>query len=193
MDALTGKRQVLLSSIELSDRFLLADLEPAYPGGLFEDRTPLDGVGLEHDVHLALLDDRVGVGADAGVQEQVTHVAQTDPLLVDQVLAGPVAVELTGDIDGIGIQRQLPPVAIVVGVVERQGDRRHSGRLSGHRAVENHVEHGPTAKALGGLLAENPFDRVNYIGFTAAVGAYDSGDRCIENDVGAVSERLKAA
>ena len=82
-------QQVLLGGVELALRFLAARLVLADAGGLFEQRAPILGLRRHDARDLALLDDRVAARADAGVAEEVEHVAQAAGRLVDQVLGVP--------------------------------------------------------------------------------------------------------
>ena len=54
----------------------------------------------------ALLDDRVGLGADAGAEEEVGDVAQAARRLVDEVLRGAVAEQAARDRD-LGVAREV--------------------------------------------------------------------------------------
>ena len=60
-----------------------------------------------HDLaDAALLDDRVGLGADAGAEEEVGDVAQPARRLVDEVLARAVAIQPARDRD-LGVAREV--------------------------------------------------------------------------------------
>ena len=110
VELLARAGEVGLGALELALGLDAARLYLAIARGLFEDRAALLRAGQEHRVDLALLDDRVGVGADAGVQEQFADVAcRRAPLAVDQVLARAVAVEPALDLDDVGVDRQAAP------------------------------------------------------------------------------------
>ena len=68
-------------------------------GGLLDEHAAVLGARRDDEADLALLDDRVGLGADAGAEEEVGDVLQADLRLVDQVLARAVAVEAARDGD----------------------------------------------------------------------------------------------
>jgi hypothetical protein len=67
---------LVLGPLQLPDRLDAALLVLRDARGFFEDDAPLLRVGQQHRVDLALLDDRVGVGADARVHEELADVAQ---------------------------------------------------------------------------------------------------------------------
>ena len=102
--------EVLLGALELARRLDLPHAEAGHACGLLEDRAPLDRIREQHRVDLALLDDRVGVVADARVEEKVADVLETDLAGVDEVVALAVGSEAAGDLDEIGVDRK-PAVA----------------------------------------------------------------------------------
>ena len=110
----------MLGAVEFAEGFFFARFETRDARGFFKDLPTLGGVGFQHPRDLALLDDGVGVGAHAGVHEQLFDVAQPGPLVVDEVFAGAVAVELAGDGDLIGVDRQGTRRT---GRASRDGDR----------------------------------------------------------------------
>src|SRR5207244_9501555 len=89
--------QVVRRLLELSQRLDPFRLEAADAGRLFEDGPAVARARLENRVHPPLLDDAVVRGAGAAAKEQVADVAQARRPAVDQVLAGPVAVDPAGD------------------------------------------------------------------------------------------------
>ena len=58
-------------------------------GRFFDQLAPVGRTRAENLADLALLDDRVGLDADAGVHQQILHVAQAADLAVDQVSLSP--------------------------------------------------------------------------------------------------------
>ena len=57
------------------DSLALSTVSHLIGGLIVEERPAILRAGLEHGVHAALLDDRIGVLADAGVQEQLADTA----------------------------------------------------------------------------------------------------------------------
>ena len=100
-------------------RLVLAD-----PGRLLDQRAALLGLR-RHDLgDLALLHDRVALGADAGVAEEVLHVAQAARGAVEQVLGLPGPEQPARDLDlRVGRERGRRGA---VAVVERERDLGHS-------------------------------------------------------------------
>ena len=180
-------RQVLFHALQLAQRDLLAFLVLVDAGGLFEEHAPVLGVGFQQRGDAALLDDRVAGGADAGVPEQLAHVAQAAERLVDQVFAVARAVQAARDRDFRGVQGQFAG-----GVVESQRNFGEVERLALAGAVEDDVLHFAAAQALGGLLAQHPLDRVNDVGLAAAVRADKGDDAALKIEDQLVRERLEA-
>ena len=81
-------QQILLRRRELALGLLAARLVLADAGGFLEQRAAILGLGRDDARDLALLDDRVAARADAGVAEEIEHVAHPARRLVDQVLGG---------------------------------------------------------------------------------------------------------
>lgn len=65
-------------------------------------------------------------------------------------------------------------------------------RFAAGRTVEDDVDHVLAAETLGGLVAENPLERIDDIALAAAVGADNAGNALGEVEPGAVGEALKA-
>ena len=86
-DDVVDAREVLLGGIELqlggpAARLVLGDAR-----GLLDQLPAVGGTRAEDQPDLALLDDRVGLGAEAGVHQELVDVLQAADLAVDQVLA----------------------------------------------------------------------------------------------------------
>src|SRR4029079_8387602 len=118
----------------------------------------------------ALLDDARRRRPGPGAEEQVLDVLEPARLTVDQVLVLSVAINASGDADFRGGR-----VQDVAGVVEEDRDFGEAQTAARRGAVENHVSHLAAAEALGGLLAEDPLDRVNDVALAGPVRADDRG------------------
>src|SRR5262249_17476133 len=152
--------QVQFDGFELAKSFDFARLEPADPGGFFEDLAAVLMRRLQQGIDAALLDDRVSSLRGPGTEEEVLDVAQPARLLVDQVLALTVAVNAAGD-----LHFRSGDVDDAVGVVEGDGDLGHAEAAAGAGAIEDDVGHFAAAHALGRLFAEGPFNGVDDIAF----------------------------
>ena len=109
-DDVVDARQVLLRGFELQLGRAAARLVLRDAGGFFDQLAPIGRPRAEDHADLALLDDRVGLGAEAGVHQQLVDVAQAADLAVDQVLALARAVQAPRDLDvareGVGHLRR---------------------------------------------------------------------------------------
>ena len=94
-------QQVLLGRLELERGLPPAGPVLGDPGRLLDEGPAVGGLAGEDQADLALLDDGVRLGAEAGVHEQLVDVPQAADLAVHEVLALPVAVEPPGD-DALG-------------------------------------------------------------------------------------------
>ena len=145
------------------------------------------GLRREDLADLALLDDRVGLRAEAGVHEQLVDVAQATDPAVHQVLALAVAVEPAGH---HALGAAVGAVAVEAGDLEVH--LGHLQRLAARAAVEDHVLHRRAPQALRALLAEHPVDRVGDVALAAAVRAHDARHAALEGHLLPVAEALEA-
>ena len=105
-ELLPGRDEIPLRALKLARRLNLAHAKARDACRLFKDQTTLDGIGREHRIDLALLDDRVGVVADSRVEKQVANVLQTHLFAVDQVVALGVDSQPARDLDKISVDGQ---------------------------------------------------------------------------------------
>ncbi len=80
--------------------------------GFLEDDASLHRRREKHAINLALLDDRVRVGADARIEEEIANVLETCGAPVDDVLGLAVAEELAFNGDLVGVDGKRTPDAM---------------------------------------------------------------------------------
>jgi len=179
--------QVFLGPLELALRLLPTRAVLRDACRFLENGAALHGVGAQKLVDIALLHDRHGAGAPAGVHHQLAHVPQADGVLVDQVLALAGAVEPAADRDlfVVDVERRIR-------VVEDQRDLREADTLSPIGAGEDDVLHLLAAQARRTLFAEHPLDRIDDVALAAAVGPDDDVDAVVEAEFRFVREALEA-
>ena len=110
-------QEIAARLLELSLRQALLELVLRDSRGFFDQAPPVLGLGREHLVDAALLDDRVRAHAEAGAEELVLDVAQADLLVVQEVLALAVAVDAPADAQ---LSLGVALLAVAVGGRERQ-------------------------------------------------------------------------
>ncbi len=186
VDNVGQPQQVLLDPFQPPQGFDLADLESADAGRLLENHPPIPRRGLQKHVHLALLDDAVGLGAHARARQQVANIAEPGGVAVDQVLAFAAAIDAAGNVDLGGVDPEQ-----VFGVVERERDFGGIGGPTVARAVEDHVGHLPAAKALHALLAQHPLDGIDDVRLARAVRSHHHRDPRGKLKPGPVGETLE--
>ena len=116
--------------------------------------SPQDGI------QPSLADDHVHLLAQPSVAEQLLDVQQTAVGPVDGVFGSAVAVDSAADGD-LGVVDVQGPISVVDG----QGDLSPAQGRPGGGAGEDHVLHGSAAQALGPLLAHDPGQGVDDVGF----------------------------
>ncbi len=183
-------QQVLLGRLDLRLRLPPARLVLADPRRLLDQDAALLGLGGDDLGDLPLLHDRVALGADAGVAEEVVDVAQATGRLVEQVLGLAAAVEPPRDLDLAegGVGRGGAPV----GVVDGENHLGHADAGPPLGADEDDVLHPLAAQPARGLLAHHPAHGIHHVGLAAAVGADDRRDAVGEFEPGPVDEGLEA-
>jgi hypothetical protein len=173
---------------ELQLRAMAALLEAAEPGGLLDERTALSRFRAENLFHPPLSNDRMELGAEPDLRQELDDVDSPDAGAVDQVLTLAASVETSSD----GKLGELDrPIAVLV--VEEE---LHLGERSGCAARPAGVKDivgllGPQlarAQAAGG-----PDDRVGDVRLAGAVGADDDGHTRLEANLDGIRERLEAA
>ena len=179
--------QVRLRRFEFPHRLALLDTVLLDARRLLEKLAPVFGTGGQHGINLALTDESVGSLADACIQEELDDVFEAAGRAVEQVLALAGAVDAARDRDFGELYRER-----AVGVVDREFDFRHSERLAFVGTGEDHVLGGAAAHQARVLLAQHPEQRIDDVGFAAAVGSDDRGQPLIDLDFRLVCKRLEA-
>ena len=91
--------QVQLGVFEAGFGEALLGLELGDAGGFFENRAAVGGTAAEDLADASLLDERVGLGPEAGAHEQFLNVAQAAELAVQQIFAVAGAEQAARDHD----------------------------------------------------------------------------------------------
>ncbi len=181
--------QVALGLLELALGQPLLELVLRDARGLLDEAPAVLGLGREHLIDPALLDDGVGAHAETRPEELVLDVPEADLLVVEEVLALAVAIDPAAH-----PQLALGVALLGVPVRSREG-QDHLGHPEGPPlggAVEDDVVHRLAAKDARALLAQRPGHGVADVGFAAAVGADDGRDRAREGQIDLLVEGLKA-
>ena len=186
VDDVVHAEQVRLGGVELELGLAAAGLVLRDAGGLLDEGAPVGGLAGEDLADLPLLDDGVGLAAQARVHEQLVDVAQPAHAAVHEVLGFAVPVEapahyaLGGAVGAVAVEARNLEVHL-----------RHLQRLAGGAAVEDDVFHGSAAQALRALLPQNPIDGVGDVALAAAVRAHHPGDPALEAQLLLVAKALE--
>src|SRR6185312_13217616 len=181
--------EVLAGGLDPALGFLAPLLVFGDAGGFFQMRAQFFRMRLDDLADHALLDDRVAARTQTGTEEQVGDVATAAARAVEEIGGLTVAGDLT-------LHRDLGVLAVLaldraVGVVEDQFDRGLPHRLARVGAGENHVGERIAAQAAGCALTHHPADRVDDVGFAAAVGADHADHVARQMQGGRVHEGLE--
>ena len=131
------------------------------------------------------------VRAGRGVGEQQGDILLADVAAVDPIGGAGAALDPAGDLDlaggAIATSPSSPPsrsTSIVTSAKSRAGPQRGAG--------EDHVVHAGAAHRFGRAFAHHPADRLQHVGFAAAVGADDPGQAVLDAQLGRLDEALEA-
>ena len=172
---------------QLLERALLTPAMLQNARRLFDEPAALLGRRGQDRVELPLADNDVHLTAHARVGEKLLHVQQPRRSAVNGIFGAAPAEQGAAD-------RHLGILDIeqTVGVVNRQVHLGAPQRRAPRCPRENHVRHLPAAQRAGTLLAHDPGESVDDVGFTRPVGADDARDARLEGKRGRTGEGLKA-
>ena len=146
---------------------------------------------MQDRIQLALAHEHVHVLAQAGLRKQILNIGQARRGAVNLVLAA------AGTEHGA---RNLHPISgNAEGAVRIVEGQRHLGATQGctlgavARASKDDVLHAAAAQALGALLAHDPGERIQHIGFAGAVRAHHGVNAGGELEGRGRGERLEPA
>ena len=125
-----GAHEIRFGAFKLSFSFDSAKLELGDTGGFFKNAAAFNGAGIDELRHAALLDDAVGGCSNAGVDEDVLDILQSNLLAVDEIFTSPIAIEPPCDIDIVGIEGERPLALGIRGIVEGERDGCRTKRFA---------------------------------------------------------------
>ena len=150
-------REVCFGLGELLLRLPASPVVTPDPGHFLEQRSALLRSQREGLVDHALADEQERIVGKVRAVEQIDEVLQPDPLAVQQVVALAGTVEAAAQLEDRVIDRQQR-----VGVVENEGDVRHSQGGARLGSGEDHVLRLPGPQRTT-LFAERPAQRVGKV------------------------------
>ena len=183
LDDVLNAHEVRLGVFELAEGLLFLRLELCDAGSLLEDRAAVFWAVAQNLIDLALLHDRVGAAAHAGVHEELVDIAQAAGGFDNKILALTISIHTASDADFVPLGAEL-----LFALGEGHGDLGHSKRRATIRAAENDIRHLSAPQGFGRLLAEHPADGVEDIGFATSIRADDGRDAPVEVEDGFCGE-----
>ena len=159
-------------------------------GGLLQQRAPIGWLGVDEGADAALADEGGGMRPGGGIGEQQLDVARPGLAAVHLIAGAGAAVDAPAHLQGFELVEHRRHLA--VGIVEQDLDLGDIARRARRIAGEYDVVHLAAAHALGRGLAHDPAQRLDEIGFAAAVGADNSGKPRRDDEFGRIDEGLEA-
>ena len=141
-----------------------AQLVAGDAGGLFQQQPAVLGATTEDEIDLSLLNEAVGPGTHARVEEQILDILEAGLPAIDAVLAPRVPIEPAGDAHLADRSGQ--------GGIWHLQDQLHLSQAHGSPlggAAKDHVGHLRAPEHGGPLLAQHPGQAVRNIGLAAAI------------------------
>ncbi len=137
--------QVQLGVFEAGFGQALFGLEFRDSGGFFEDGAAVGGAAAEDLADASLLDQRVGLRAQAGAHEEFLNVAQAAELAIQQVFAVAGAEQAARDVD-------LTVVKLLLVELTAADFENHVGRRSSRGGCGRRREHGVGGEGEHGFI-----------------------------------------
>ena len=172
---------------------LAADVQARNPRRLFEHHAPFLWLGRDDRSDTALADERRAVRTGGGIgknQRNIlgAHIAAIGPIGTARAAFYP-ADYLQLLIIIIGDDARDVFVRVVFG---KQRDLGEIARWPLRGPGEDHIFHPAAAHRLGRILAHHPSQRLEQIGFAAAIGTDDAGQPGLDMQLGRLDEAFKA-
>ena len=175
-------RQIGLGLAQLAFGILAPDMQPRDARRFFQHHPAFGGLGRDHLRDLALADERGAVRAGRGIGEGQRDILGPHIAAVEAIGAACAAFDPAD---------HFQFVARIVRAA--QHDFGEIARRAGFGAGEDHVFHPARAHGFGRVFAHDPADRLEQIGFPAAIGADDAGQPGFDAQFGRLDEALEAA
>ena len=130
------------------------------------------------------------MGAGGGIGKEQLHVAGARFLAVDLIGGAGTPVDAPAHLELLELVEHRRHLA--VGIFEHDFDLGDIARGTARIAGEDDIVHLAAAHAFGGGLAHHPAQRLDEIGFAAAIGADDAGQPRIDHKLGGIDEGFEA-
>ena len=158
-------------------------------GGVLQHAAALLGLGLNDLADLALVHQRRRARAGRGIGKQDLHVAGAHIAAVDAIDRARLALDPARDLQNLAVVHRRRRRAI--GIV----DRHHHFGVVARRTVagtgEDHRIHVGGAQRFMRGLAHRPAQRLDQIGFAAAVRPDHAGEAGFDHEISGFDERLE--
>ena len=184
--------EIGLGCAQLLLGILAAHMQSGDARSLFQHGAPLLRAGGDDGGDFALTDQRRAVRAGRGIGEEQRHVLRSHVAAVGAIGAARAALDPADDF-------QFPAGSSV----DRRGDvagrharvQHHLGKVAaraGGGAREDHILHAAAAHRPRARFAHHPANRLQQIGFAAAIGADDTGQPLLDPKLRRIDEALEA-
>ena len=182
--------EVGVCSLEALFRFLAPAVQPGDAGGFLENRPAVGGLCGDDASNPPLTDQRSRLRAGGGVREQQLHILLADFLAIDAVAGAEVALDPAAHLQFVAAIEGGRGLAAAI--VDQQGDIGEGARWPNRSAGEDHIFHSGAAQRPGAGLPHHPAQRLQQVGFAAAVGADDASQPGLDQQLGRIDKGFEA-
>ena len=158
--------------------------------GFFQYAPSAFGFGVDQFGDLALPHEGGGVRARGGIGKQHLDIARAHLFGVGFIGRSGIAGDAADNFDLVGFVE--PGWRQAFGIVDHQ---RHFGKVArraGGSAGENHIFHFAAAHGGGAVFAHDPTDRLQKVGFAAAIGADNACQTLMDHQIRRVYKAFEA-
>ena len=170
--------------------FMAALIQTRDPCCFFQNPTPRFGLGVDQLGYLPLPHQCRAMRPGRGIGKQHLHIARAHILAVDLVGAACIARDPAGDVERVRIVE--PRRGKAFAIVDLQADFGEMARAARVRSGKDHIFHSATAHGGRAILAHDPAQRFQQIGFAAAIGTNHASQTRMNHQIRGVREALEA-
>ena len=153
-------------------------MQPGNPGRFLQHRASILRLGGDQRANASLADHPGGVRPGRQIGEQRLHVPRADLLAIHTIFASRAPLDPPNDLQlRLLVERRRHRTRRIV---EGQADLGQIARRTARCAGEDHIVHLAGTQRPRALLAHRPAQRLDDVGFAAAVRAHNAGETGVD-------------
>ena len=165
--------EVILCRFKAKLGLVTAAMQARNAGGIFEDAAAGARLGVDDFADLALAHHCRRAGTGCGIGKEQLHVAGADFAAIHAVDRAIIALDAAGDFERFSVVEGGGRLAVLI--VDGERHLRHIAGRAIAAAGKDHVVHSGGAQGFMRAFAHNPAQRLDQIGFAAAIRPDNAG------------------